>query len=320
MERVPLVKKATFTHFLTLFYELKGSRDLNVLPYANESSDADYLPQAAFAELLKSLRELLGDQLFLITLKTHISLLQKSSDKLSLDAMFSESCFNRLQISQTKLGTFLSLHSVYSAKEATHTRFEEELFALLVLESLIQDLAYNSAITGFFFTSADDALLDTWHDSSGAAIYLGQANTGIQLSRCDSAIQRQIMAFNYPARLSFEHSFQYALEGYIGRQNFSLGEFSNVLGIPARTLQENLQRSGTNFRRIKDQLNVRFAKRVLLQYEISIHDLSVQLGYSAPSQFVRAFKRVTQETPYQWKLRNLNEGQRIPNLGSTCMS
>ncbi len=309
MERIPLVKKATFTHFLNLFYELKGSRDLHLLPYAIESSDAEFLPQVVFAELLQSLRTLLGDQLFLVTLKKHISLLQKSGDKLSLEAMFSESCFNRLHVSETSLGTLFSLHSVYSVKEATHTCFEEELFALFVLEFLIQDTVNSLSITGFCFTHSNDALLDTWHDTYGAAIYLGQASAGITLSQCDSDLQRQIMMLNYPERLSFEHSFQYALEGYIGRQNFSLSEFACVLGIPSRTLQENLQRCGTNFRSIKDKLNVRFAKRVLLQYDISIYDLSIQLGYSAPSQFVRAFKRLTQETPYQWKRKNFIHGQ-----------
>ncbi|WP_234497638.1 helix-turn-helix transcriptional regulator [Vibrio maritimus] len=306
MERIPLVKKATFTHFLNLFYELKGSRDLPLLPYAIESSDADFLPQVVFAELLKSLRTLLGDQLFLVTLKKHISKLQESSDQLSFDAMFSESCFNRLHVSKKPLGTFLYLQSVYSAKESTYTRIEEEMFALLVLESLIQDAIYEPHITGFFFTNYDDKLLDTWNGASAATIYFGQANVGIQLSRWDSEFERKIKALNYPAKLTFAQSFQYALEGYIGRQNYSLSEFADVLGIPPRTLQENLQRYGTNFRSIRDQLNVRFAKRVLLQYEISIHDLSIQLGYSAPSQFVRAFKRLTKETPYQWKVRNLN--------------
>lgn len=314
MERIPLVKKATFTHFLNLFYELKGSRDLPLLPYAIESSDADFLPQVVFAELLKSLRTLLGDQLFLVTLKKHISLLQKSSDKLSFDAMLSESCFNRLHVSETPLGTFLYLNSVYSAKETTYTRIEEELFALFVLESLIRDDTYEPNITGCYFTNSDDKFLAVWNDASAATIYLGQANVGIQLSKCDSEferneLERKVMALNYSARLSFAQSFQYALEGYIGRQNYSLSEFASVLKISARTIQENLQRCGTNFRSVKEQLNVRFAKRVLLQYDISIHDLSIQLGYSAPSQFVRAFKRLTQETPYQWKLRHIKAPQ-----------
>ncbi|GAM60456.1 hypothetical protein JCM19232_789 [Vibrio ishigakensis] len=70
--------------------------------------------------------------------------------------------------------------------------------------------------------------------------------------------------------------------------------------IHPRAMQRYLKEEGVTFRELKEKQNIKFAKRVLKEYEFSVHDVAIHLGYSAPSQFIRAFKRLEGTTPLQW--------------------
>ncbi|GAB7220203.1 helix-turn-helix domain-containing protein [Vibrio comitans] len=95
-----------------------------------------------------------------------------------------------------------------------------------------------------------------------------------------------------------------ALESYIGRQEVSLDTFSSIVGIPPRTVQRHLGNEGQAFRKIKESLNMAFAKRIMIERNVSISDIAEHLGYSDTSQFIRAFKKSEKMTPLQWRKTN----------------
>lgn len=309
MERVPLVKKATFYHFLKVYEKLEHANHNHVafdFPYALEASSAKYVPQVVFSKLLHALRLKLGVSHFVKMLKDEIALIKGSKMMASPANLVSESSFNHFLFEETPLGGQLALSSIYHSKQPSNVILEEEMFALLAMESWVESLTQSKRqVLGYQLTTDDSELLNQWAKDSKRSIYLGQPRAGLLFPKPYADIEKLTEHLQPSKCLSFSESFRFALEGYVGHQNYTLSEISEVLGIPARTIQDNLKRSGSSFRQIRDDLNVQFAQRVLLQYDISITDLSIQLGYSAPSQFVRAFKRVTQTTPYQWKKSSL---------------
>ncbi|WP_117232837.1 helix-turn-helix transcriptional regulator [Vibrio maerlii] len=100
--------------------------------------------------------------------------------------------------------------------------------------------------------------------------------------------------------LSYSQQVLSALEGYIGRENLTIEQFGEIVGVSERTIQRHLKSEGMTFRKIKESLNVAFAKRVMIQRDASISDVSEHLGYADTSQFIRAFKKSENITPYQW--------------------
>ncbi len=88
---------------------------------------------------------------------------------------------------------------------------------------------------------------------------------------------------------------------------------ARALGIGARTLQRVLQQDGTDFRRMTSAVRVERAKELLSETDASVTEISVTLGYSAPANFARAFRKATGSAPQDFrnKLVSIIDHQRL---------
>jgi AraC-like DNA-binding protein len=74
-------------------------------------------------------------------------------------------------------------------------------------------------------------------------------------------------------------------------------ELARILAIGPRTLQRRLADAGTSYRDIVARIRVERALELLQETDIPILDISDELGYSAPTHFARAFRRVMGRSP-----------------------
>ncbi|MBP7338023.1 AraC family transcriptional regulator [Niveispirillum sp.] len=67
------------------------------------------------------------------------------------------------------------------------------------------------------------------------------------------------------------------------------------------TLRRLLRQEGTSFQAIKDRLRLDLAKVALSRPDLSIADISAQLGFAEPAAFNRAFRQWTGTTPARYR-------------------
>lgn len=73
------------------------------------------------------------------------------------------------------------------------------------------------------------------------------------------------------------------------------------LGTTRRSLQRYLREQGTSFNRLVEDALCKRAKDLLAQGTVSVTDIALQLGYSDPAHFTRAFRRWTGVAPTAYR-------------------
>jgi AraC-like DNA-binding protein len=73
------------------------------------------------------------------------------------------------------------------------------------------------------------------------------------------------------------------------------------LGMSERTLQRRLREEGTTYQATLDRTRHYLARDLLRNTQMSLAEVAVQLGFSEPSTFFRAFKRWEGATPGQYR-------------------
>lgn len=73
------------------------------------------------------------------------------------------------------------------------------------------------------------------------------------------------------------------------------------LGTTRRSLQRYLREHGTSFNRLVEDALCKRAKDLLAQGTVSVTDIALQLGYSDPAHFTRAFRRWTGIAPTAYR-------------------
>lgn len=74
-------------------------------------------------------------------------------------------------------------------------------------------------------------------------------------------------------------------------------EMAAHLGVPASTLRRHLQRDGTSYQQIKDDLRHHLALLWLAEGSRGVADVAADLGFAEPSAFHRAFRKWTGSRP-----------------------
>ena len=76
-----------------------------------------------------------------------------------------------------------------------------------------------------------------------------------------------------------------------------LAEAAATLGYSERGLRRQLERSGTSYRKLVDQVRERRAREMLAKRSRPIQAIAHDLGFDTPSNFARSFKRWTGSSP-----------------------
>ncbi len=85
--------------------------------------------------------------------------------------------------------------------------------------------------------------------------------------------------------------------------NCSIDYVSDALGLSPRSLQRQLEREGTNYRRILDEVRRSVAERYLVDTDLPVKDIAYLLGFSEISAFSRAVRNWFGHPP-----RNIRQG------------
>ena len=76
---------------------------------------------------------------------------------------------------------------------------------------------------------------------------------------------------------------------------------ASQLGMSERTLQRRLKEEGTSFQALLDRTRHYLARELLRNTRVPLTDVALQLGFSEPSTFFRAFKKWEGMTPGQFR-------------------
>lgn len=87
------------------------------------------------------------------------------------------------------------------------------------------------------------------------------------------------------------------LKSHIGEEMPTLNEVASMLYLSPQTLRRRLAAEGKSYQGVKDNLRRDTAIHLLLKPELSLEDVSEQVGFSETSTFHRAFKKWTGVTP-----------------------
>lgn len=74
------------------------------------------------------------------------------------------------------------------------------------------------------------------------------------------------------------------------------------LGTTRRSLQRRLQEHGTSFNRVVEDTLMRRAEILLHETALPVTEVALELGYTDPAHFTRAFRRARGTTPSQFRL------------------
>lgn len=111
--------------------------------------------------------------------------------------------------------------------------------------------------------------------------------------------KRRLMTVDDLARARLDPASRGDLVGVVSAQIWtqvlagavSLDAAAHALGIGTRTLQRALQVHGTDFRSLGNAIRARRAGELLRGTNATVTDIAAELGYSAPANFSRAFRK-----------------------------
>ena len=114
-------------------------------------------------------------------------------------------------------------------------------------------------------------------------------------------LRRQLEAMEQALGSSFAEQVAELIETLLISGACSVEKVAEVLGFSRLTLYRRLQAQGATFEELLDQRRRVLAESMLQRPAIAIAEISDALGYSAPSNFTRAFRRWTGLSPRAWR-------------------
>jgi len=85
---------------------------------------------------------------------------------------------------------------------------------------------------------------------------------------------------------------------------------ADAAGMPARTFQRRLSECGQTYRDVVQAARIDSAERLLLKDLRPVSDIAYSLGYTAPANFTRAFRRLNGVTPSVYRTQHMERTKR----------
>ena len=132
---------------------------------------------------------------------------------------------------------------------------------------------------------------------------------GFPLELLGKPLQGDIAAFTKPENAleditldpDFGNSLRRVLQNYMPFTPLSLDITAEIIGIPPRTLQRYLKKSGLTYQEIIEQLRYEKALPLLQDTQQNILEVALELGYSDAAHFSRAFRRWAGMSPREYR-------------------
>ncbi|MEM0910001.1 MAG: helix-turn-helix domain-containing protein [Pseudomonadota bacterium] len=189
--------------------------------------------------------------------------------------------------------------------------------AMLNLFFAIKSRNNHIAISRLFFDYAEPDYLEMYRVFAPAGLSFNQAFSGMSIDKswADNKLNgSDHLSFMQAAKLCEEEFKQFnerlTTAGQVRQLLLSdidgipkLSEVASKLATSSRTLHRELQREGTSFKTIIDQVHANRAKQYLLANNWPVQTVADALGYSDTANFRRAFKRWYGCSPIELKRR-----------------
>ncbi|PLW69354.1 hypothetical protein C0039_07415 [Pseudohalioglobus lutimaris] len=104
-----------------------------------------------------------------------------------------------------------------------------------------------------------------------------------------------------PIPVGFKASVEQLLITLVGDQNPTIELAAEIAGMSPRTLQRRLAGSGYTFTGLLAETRTGLAKDWLIDSDAPVAEIAASLGYSDPSNFTRAFRRLTGLSPQRYR-------------------
>ena len=105
-------------------------------------------------------------------------------------------------------------------------------------------------------------------------------------------------------RIGMSHQVKWVIEQHLSAGSPQIALVAKELGVSVRTLQRRITNEGHTFKELLNQVRLNVAKRYLSDSDMSLHEISVLLGYDDQNSFYRAFKSMEGDTPSGWRENN----------------
>lgn len=136
--------------------------------------------------------------------------------------------------------------------------------------------------------------------SSYVSIDAALLSTPPCMEAVDQSITPVSTGHSHPAD-DFAGSLKQLMAAYLPEGTPSINLIAEVAGTSTRTLQRHLLAAGLNYRELLEQVRYDMAIHLLTNPDNTIMDIATQLGYSEPTHFTRAFRRMAGVSPRKYK-------------------
>lgn len=99
----------------------------------------------------------------------------------------------------------------------------------------------------------------------------------------------------------FIGSLRYTLRSYLHGGHPSIEFAASIAGMSVRTLQRRLEAHGRTYTQVVDEARYGLATELLLNPDAKILDVAYDTGYTDPSHFSRAFRRLAGASPREYR-------------------
>jgi AraC-like DNA-binding protein len=124
------------------------------------------------------------------------------------------------------------------------------------------------------------------------------ADASLHALLCDHVLRALEQSLRWPTLRG--QVCEIASREFLDRRPMAL-TVARQLQMSARTLGRRLEREGTTFAAVVDDLKEQLALGFVTQYELRFSDIAFRLGFSHVESFHRAFKRWTGRTPLEYR-------------------
>lgn len=114
-------------------------------------------------------------------------------------------------------------------------------------------------------------------------------------------LDRHLLELKAGVSEALDEQVRKVIRSSLSRQDSSIEEVAELLAVAPRTLQRQLQQSGTSFSHLLREVRADAARRHLAESQLSLTQLAAILGYSELSAFSRAFQRWHGQSPQEWQ-------------------